>query len=182
MIETHEGKSAKYRFSGHQTFTFRYGWLEKGSRAVAAPNGASALSADDALVRLGVGKNMVDSIRYWCLVTQMLQPDSSAKRPSERELEPTPIGRKLLLEPGWDPFLEDDASLWLVHWLLVSNPRIVTTWQIVFSAFQRPDATKRDIVDFVAGFAEKHGAKITEASLGREEAQIKSARFFQDDK
>ena len=26
----------KYKFSGHQTFAFRYGWLEKGVRGVAA--------------------------------------------------------------------------------------------------------------------------------------------------
>jgi len=160
-------KTGRLRFSGHQTFAFRYGWLEKGIHAV-ADRGASALSADDALVQLGVGKNMVDSIRYWCLAAQILQPDVGACRPSDRELQPTPIGRRLLLRQGWDPFLEDDASLWLLHWLLVSNPRIVTTWQIVFSAFRRPDTTKRDLVDFVAAFAQKHGARSNEASLGRD--------------
>ncbi len=50
--------SVKYKFSGHQTFVFRYGWLEKGVRGV---NECSTLfSEEDALVRLGVGKNMVD--------------------------------------------------------------------------------------------------------------------------
>ena len=50
----------KYKFSGHQTFVFRYGWLEKGVRGVhACP---TLFAEDDALVRLGVGKNMVSSI------------------------------------------------------------------------------------------------------------------------
>jgi hypothetical protein len=159
-------KKLRLRFSGHQTFAFRYGWLEKGVRAI--DEEASALSKEDALVHLGVGKNMVDSIRHWCQVTQMVEDVPTAKRPSGRELQVTSIARHLILEPGWDPFLEDDASLWLVHWLLVSNPAIVTTGQIVFSAFHRPDASKREIVDFVARFAEKSEAKVNEASLGRD--------------
>jgi len=53
----------KYKFSGHQTFAFRYGWLEKGVRGI--DECATLFSEDDALVRLGVGKNMVSSIRHW---------------------------------------------------------------------------------------------------------------------
>ena len=68
----------KYKFSGHQTFTFRYGWLEKGVREVAAD--AAFFTRDDALVKLGVGKNMVASIHHWCLVTRMIEEKPSAKR------------------------------------------------------------------------------------------------------
>ncbi len=51
----------KYKFSGHQTFAFRYGWLEKGVHGV--QECPALFSEDDALVRLGVGKNLVASIR-----------------------------------------------------------------------------------------------------------------------
>lgn len=74
----------KYKFSGHQTFAFRYGWLEKGVRGVAAC--PSLFSEDDALVRLGVGKNMVDSIRHWCQVTHLLEPDPEARGNTGRYL------------------------------------------------------------------------------------------------
>lgn len=165
MSGTVDKKPLRFKFSGHQTFAFRYGWLEKGTRAVA--DDPCVFSQEDALVRLGVGKNMVESIRHWCLVTQMVQEDSAAARPAGK-LYPSEIARHLLLEGGWDPFLEDDASLWLVHWLLVSNPSIVTTWRLVFSTFHRTDASKREIADFVAGFAEKHGARVNERSLLRD--------------
>ncbi len=46
----------KFKFSGHQTFAFRYGWLEKGVRAVASHS--TVFSDEDALVKLGVGKNV----------------------------------------------------------------------------------------------------------------------------
>ena len=55
----------KYKFSGHQTFVFRYGWLEKGVRLIQRnPHG---FLEDDVLIQLGVGKNMVESIKYWSI-------------------------------------------------------------------------------------------------------------------
>ncbi len=53
----------RYSFSGHQTFPFRYAWLPKGAAAVRED--AGVFRSPDALVRLGVGRNMVASIRHW---------------------------------------------------------------------------------------------------------------------
>ena len=156
----------KYRFSGHQTFVFRYGWLEKGVKAVAAS--PDIFSADDAIVQLGVGKNMVESIRHWCLATQMLEEKSDPVDNKNRGLRPSPIAKHLLLKGGWDPFLENDASLWLIHWLLVSNPHIGTSWQLAFGNFHRPDFSKRELVDFVKSFAEKQSIRVGESSLARD--------------
>jgi hypothetical protein len=160
-------KRRKYKFSGHQTFAFRYGWLEKGVREMLKH--PDLFSRDDALVLLGVGKNMVESIRHWCTVTQLVEEDGESKKTGASALRVSAIGKMLLDEDdGWDPFLEDDASLWLVHWLLVSNPTIVTTWQIAFSLFQRPDFTKRELADYVAAFADKNGVSVNQSSLARD--------------
>ena len=155
------GNGKKYRFSGHQTFVFRHGWLEKGVRAVdGCPN---IFLQDDALVRLGVGKNMVDSIKHWCLVCQMIEEYREDGKPACR---PTPIGRKLLLD--WDPFLEDDASLWLIHWLLTTNPRIGTTWQLLFGEFFRPDFSKRELAEYIMSVSAKRSLGVQGSSLTRD--------------
>jgi hypothetical protein len=156
----------KFKFSGHQTFAFRYGWLEKGVRAIMER--PTVFSEEDALVQLGVGKNMVESIQHWCLVTQVIEEDPGGKQRTERILRVSAIAQKLLQDGGWDPFLEDDASLWLIHWLLVSNPKIGTTWQIAFSLFQRPDFTKQELVSHLSAFADKQSLKINEKSLARD--------------
>lgn len=156
----------KYKFSGHQTFPFRYGWLEKGVRGVA--ESPTIFSDDDALVRLGVGKNMVASIKHWCLVTQLVELDTDVKGNTGRYLRVSDIGRRLLVDGGWDPFLEDDASLWLIHWLLVSNPFTGTAWQILFSFFHRPDFTKRELIDYIASFAEKRSLRVKESVILRD--------------
>lgn len=156
----------RYKFSGHQTFVFRYGWLEKGVRGVSEC--PTLFYEDDALVRLGVGKNMVASIRHWCQVSQLVEADPDVEGNTGRYLRVTEIGRRLLLDDGWDPFLEDDASLWLIHWLLVSNQDIGTAWKLLFSQFARPEFTRRELVDFMASFAERESLKAGAKVIARD--------------
>src|SRR6185312_14918157 len=104
-------------FTGHQTFALRSGWLKKGLDALQNPaiGGANLFNNEEALVHLGVGKNMVQSIRYWLSATRMAEE----KETKGRDLQPSELGYQLLgsLEvEGWDPFLEDETTLWLLHW------------------------------------------------------------------
>jgi hypothetical protein len=161
-----EDASPKFKFSGHQTFAFRYGWLEKGVRGVG--NCPTLFSEEDALVRLGVGKNMVASIRHWCQVTQLAEPDPVIQRNKGRVLRASEMGRRLLGAKGWDPFMENDATLWLIHWLLVTNQTIGTTWQLLFARYHRPDFTKRELIDYVLSFVERESLKAKESVIARD--------------
>jgi hypothetical protein len=64
-------ENTKPTFGGHEKFVFRHGWLKKGVDAV--HQDAAIFSRDQALVTLGVGKNMVRSIRHWCLATNLVE-------------------------------------------------------------------------------------------------------------
>src|SRR5215207_327186 len=87
-------------FSGHETFPFRYGWLKKGVDAVAK---APAFFSDErAMIDLGVGKNMVNSIRHWCLAAQLIQDEKSSTNRSQ--FIPTEIGAAIFLDGGFDPY------------------------------------------------------------------------------
>lgn len=50
-------------FSGHETFVLRTNWLKKGYDVI--KQHPDLFSRPDAYVKLGVGKNMAQSIRYW---------------------------------------------------------------------------------------------------------------------
>ena len=52
----------KYTFSGHESFPCKSLWLKKGYDFVANKND---FNSPDAVITLGVGKNMVASIRFW---------------------------------------------------------------------------------------------------------------------
>src|ERR1700727_696575 len=79
-----------YRFSGHETFPFRYSWLPK---AVVELTANAGLFGDDerAMVRLGVGKNMVKAIRFWVQAAGIAAPQ-------KKGLTITDFGRELLSE------------------------------------------------------------------------------------
>ena len=62
----------KVAFGRHQTFAVRYGWLSKGFQAIVADRGI--LKSEDAIAKLGVGKNMVESIGYWLGVLGFFRP------------------------------------------------------------------------------------------------------------
>ena len=80
-------------FARHETFHPRWSWIKKGFDAV--EENPEIFVREDAPVRLGVGKNMVGSIRYWCNAFKVLFEDS-----------PSEFGSSLLGNNGWDPFLE----------------------------------------------------------------------------
>lgn len=116
-------------FGRHESFALRYGWLTKGYKAAA--NDPSIFKSYDATTILGVGKNMVNAIRYWLIASQLLD---------EKTGKPTKLGNFLLdSNKGMDPFLEDEATIWLIHWLLVSNPSRATSIYWFFNNFHKAD-------------------------------------------
>src|SRR6266540_5289965 len=108
----HETKSTmNYRFSGHETFPCRYAWLPKAYRSLTA-NPRIFGNEEEAIVAMGVGKNMVRAIRFWVQTTGI----ASALKDGGYSI--TDFGEALLKQGGFDPFLEDKRTLWLIHWKL----------------------------------------------------------------
>ena len=156
MIETvksnlFSGRSIRPTFSGHDTFPFRYTWLKKAVDAVKQDPGI--FSREDALVELGVGKNMVNSIRHWAGLTDVVTDLKNSKTKS-RQFQLTHFGQKLLSDRGWDPYLEDIATLWLIHWKICTQPEKATTWYFAFSRFPHVEFTKDQLLHDLLLFAD----------------------------
>jgi len=153
----------KYSFSGHETFPFRYTWLPKGVRRLR--DQPDLFVADDALVILGVGKNMVRSIRYWCEATEIVERVD--KKGNARVTE---FGDRLLGPEGWDPYLEDPGTLWLLHWRLVRNPFRSSTWYLAFTRWSSERFTREHLVDYIGRLvaSEQPRTQTTRASLRRD--------------
>lgn len=125
------------QFSGHETFPLRYGWLKKAYDAIAATESKkenkSVFLNDDAIARFGVGKNMVASMRHWASSTGIL-----IEQPGLTVIHPTTLGHLLFGPNGLDPYMENPATLWLLHWNLSARP-YKTTWFWSFNHY--PDMT-----------------------------------------
>ena len=111
-----------YRLKGHESFIPREGWITKGLIAVKEdPKLFSTASGADAL---GVGTNMAKSIRYWLktagLITEHQKNGASL----------TPIGETI---NKYDPYLEDEFSLWIIHINIARNYTAATSWNVFFN-------------------------------------------------
>lgn len=149
---------------GHETFAFRNGWLKKGVDA-AAKNGM-IFTEENALVTLGVGKNMVRSIRHWCLTAGLLEESGEARY--SRPLQPTWLADKLFMDGGWDPFLERFGSLWLIHWQIATNRIRGLVWAILFSEYLETEFTKQSIINYITKQLEHNSVKTTRDMIARE--------------
>lgn len=145
--------------SGHEKFVFRHGWLKKGVDA--ARGSPHIFSGDQALVDLGVGKNMVRSIRHWCLASGLLTENGARSD----GLTPTLLADKLFASDGWDPYTEDTATLWLLHWQLTANPTRGIIWRAVFGHYYEPEFTKRQLQSHVARFLERSNINAKESTV-----------------
>jgi len=154
-------------FAGHETFPLRYTWLPKAVQHV--KKNAEIFNAEDAMVQLGVGKNMVRAIRHWGLATGVLE-EVGEGRNRGRLLRATKLGNALFAtEDGWDPYLEDPATLWLMQYELAGVPDRATTWYLVFNHFAQPEFTKEQLAVWLDKLtAERNWARVSPASLRRD--------------
>lgn len=128
----------KTTFGRHQTFPLRFSWPTKGFAHWC--EGHDIFNHDDPTIALGVGKNMVTSIRYWLEAAQIIKSHGIS-------IEPTDLGNTLLSPSrGYDRYLEDDNSVWLLHWNIASNARFATSFFWFFNHFHKPEFTTREVV------------------------------------
>jgi hypothetical protein len=113
----------KFTFSGHESFQCRHLWLKKGYDFVFNKR---SFSDEDAVVELGVGKNMVNSIRFWMKAFNLLSTTD----------ELTDLAHNLLADYGYDPYLEDEASLWILHYQLVKKG-YASIYSLVFNELRK---------------------------------------------
>ncbi len=157
----------KGSFAGHETFPLRYTWLSKAVQLV--EKDGSVFQDDDAMIRLGVGRNMVRSIRHWGFACGVLEnaPDVANNRGGV--LQPTALGRALFEKDGWDPYLEDPATLWVLHYELAGSSKRATTWYLAFNHYPQPELTKPELVAWLGKLAQEHGwGRVSPASLRRD--------------
>lgn len=125
-------------FSGHGTFKCKTHWLKRGYDFTCNKGN---FNAEDAVVHLGVGKNMVLSIKYWMKAFGFIDANNTN----------TEIARYLLdSDYGKDPFFEDMFTLWLLHFTLINEDH-ATIYRKTFIDFhrQRNEIEKLKLQNFI---------------------------------
>lgn len=136
-------------FAGHESFTCKQFWLKKGVDFVMEEG--NSFSHDQAVVKLGVGKNMVRAIRFWLRAFGITNEDDIV----------TALGKYLLGENGIDPYLESLGSIWLLHYHLVKEDN-ASIYNLVFNEFRRrrPDFQFEHLQRFIKRYLNEIGSNV----------------------
>ena len=152
-----------FRYSGHETFPCRYAWLPKASAVIEADRGAFA-DEEQAMIRLGVGKNMVRAIRFW-----MVEMFIGVKH-VDGGYEPSEFAKAVFdRRRGIDPFLQDIRTLWLLHWHLsthnIENP--LFAWDFLINQWQSPEISRTAVLQAFRRAADKEARPPSDVTLGQ---------------
>ena len=93
----------KVKLKGHESFSIREGWLTKGIFEV--HENPRVFSEKNQTDIFGIGTNMVKSLKYWLIVSNLIEEQENGYGLSE-------LGQ-LIMEN--DPYMEDIFSLYLIH-------------------------------------------------------------------
>jgi hypothetical protein len=147
----------KYLFSGHESFICKHFWLKKGYDFI---NENGDFQYETAVMDLGVGKNMVNSIEHWMKSYGLLDKSNSI----------TEFSKKIFRERGGlDSFIESLATIWLLHYSLIKTNRS-SLYNIFFNDFRkgRTDFTKEQLLYFMKRQIEDEAKSVNDNTLNND--------------
>jgi hypothetical protein len=152
---------SKWQFAGHETFPLRLLWLKKAYDQVGDGAPVGTFQEQDAIARFGVGRNMAASIRYWAAASGFFEEEAGLSRP-------TALGRLILPDDGFDPYVERAATIWLAHWHIASTPERTTTAYYAFNWLAAIEFDPATLIEELLVLAQTHGRRATRGTLKRD--------------
>ena len=144
-----------YKLKGHEKFPLREGWINKGL-SVAKEKGTHIFLESQGPDMLGVGTNMVKSIRYWMQACGLLVKEGNKEILSD-------VAEIICIN---DPYLEDIFSLWILHSNIAKNIEQATVWYMFFNRFNVDSFNKADMQKKMQQELFNYvGQQVTESSL-----------------
>ncbi|WP_394210988.1 DUF4007 family protein [Enterovibrio calviensis] len=165
-------ESTTLKFSGHQTFPIRYGWIYKIIQEVAKGESLSSSSnIEKQMQSMGMGKNMVLSVRHWIRALNLVTCVDS----KEQLYNLTPLAAHLLTNDGervaYDEYLDKIGTTWLLHWLLQSIPASngeLNASRFFFNYFNGIKVKKEALLIDINDALANHEKELTEATLSKD--------------
>ena len=165
-------ESSTLKFSGHQTFPVRYGWIYKIIQEVINKKSISNKETIEAqMISMGMGKNMVLSIRHWIRVLNLVT--CTDKKSQTYEL--TDLAKKLFVNnskySAYDEYIDKIGTVWLLHWLAQSIPSEnaeLNTARWFFNHFNGVSSDKLRLAKDINLSLINHDKELTEATLKKD--------------
>lgn len=142
------------KFRAHDTFFIRKGWISKGMRYVDRDGDVFISKKENPMDVLGIGANMVKALRYWLQAIGVTEEPPKGKRTQSF----TPFGQIVFDK---DKYIEELGTLYLLHYKLVTNASMATSWNYFFNEFSLSDFTKDEFAEQISNFIRMENPDIT---------------------
>lgn len=148
----------KFKLQGHEKFPLREGWLNKGLDAVSKDSTVFTRKDIPAPDILGIGNNMVKSLRYWLKAYELIIDNGSAGA------ELSPMGELIY---KYDKYLEKNFTLWILHATISKSRELATSWYLFFNYCDASEISKEQIFGIMNRELQgiSQGEKYSEKSL-----------------
>ena len=149
------------KFRAHDTFFIRKGWLYKGLKNVIDNPSIFTSKEKNPVDILGIGTNMVKSLRYWLQATGLTY-ERISKQTRSKEQVLTEVGEVIYQN---DKYFEEIGTICLIHYLLSTNIKLAPSWYYFFNEFSMTEFSREDFVQGVQNFAIINGENPAKSSL-----------------
>src|SRR5690606_5171953 len=151
-----------YRFSGHDTFHCKQQWLLKGFNFILENEISGFSNITKSITYLGVGKNMVSSVKYW------LEAFGITNENNLTEFSNLIFSS----EDGLDRYLENEGTLWLLQYKLCQK-KYASIYHLLFTEYfddkVNYEFSEEKIIKFILNKLENNGVKsISESTLSND--------------
>ena len=141
----------KVKLKGNESFNIREGWLRKGMRSI--NDYPDLFSRPDVMEVLGVGSQMVKSIRYWLQATNLCEEQNQGGNRARQQFITEDFGR--IIEQ-YDPYFDDSFTLSLIHYHIVSTKHeLCTMWNIFFNEYEGENFTRDNMYESCEEYLKK---------------------------
>lgn len=138
------------KFRAHETFFIRKGWLSKGMKSVNAKEDVFVAKDENPMDILGLGSNMVKSLRYWLQAVGLTQEPRAGRRVQTF----TPLGESIYAN---DRYIEELGTLYLLQYKLATNKTDATSWYFFFNEFTMSEFSREDFVEALQKYIKMAG-------------------------
>ena len=133
------------KFRAHETFFIRKGWLSKGMKAIKNDPMAFISKEKNPMDTLGIGSNMVKSLRYWLQAVGIAEEPNSGKRIQTF----TPLGEQIYKH---DRYIEELGTLYLLQYRRASQHELAASWYYFYNIFNMTEFTRDDFIAGLNGY------------------------------
>src|SRR5690606_31261237 len=149
-------------YGQHQSFYLRDRWLNKALKHLS--NDMRFFYDKEAFEKMGLGKNMVQSLRFWVVATEVVEESFNEERKKVHHI--TDFG-KLMYE--YDRFIQFKDTASIIHYNLSKQKEPSTVWYWFFNILNETVISKEELLEqFIVWVKSNEEKSVSERSLKRD--------------